>query len=175
MLVVVTVMGIIAGVTLPRVNFAQHRANAAAAFVRGTLQQAQRMAIVRQFDVVVMVDTVAGKLRVLEDADNDGRVDAGERVSSRPLEEGARFAAPSAGVNGPAARSIVGAGLRTVDGLPAIVFHRNGSSSTNLELYLSVRGRRSPEMRAVTVAQATGRAEWFRRSYDDARWNGGGL
>lgn len=176
LLVVVSVIGIIAGIALPRVNFAQYRANAAGGLVRGTLQQAQRLAIVRQFDVVVALDPAAGRLRVLGDANNDGAVGTGERVSTRMLEEGARFAVPPAGLSGTPAPAVAGGNLRPLDGLESITFHRNGSASSDLEVYVAMPAGRGPvEARAVRVLQATGRAELFRYNVLKRTWFEGGL
>ena len=100
---------------------------------------------------------------VFEDANNDGSAGGGERIAWRPLEDNVRFERPPAGLNGPVSSALAGSGLRQVNGMPSLTFRRNGSTSGDIEIYLSAQGKSGKEWRAVTVAQATGRSEWFKR------------
>jgi prepilin-type N-terminal cleavage/methylation domain-containing protein len=172
MLVVLALIGIVAGWALPRVDVAKFRADAAARVVRGTLQQAQRLAILRQYDISVGFDTTARRLRIHEDVNNDGIQDPGERVMWRPIEEGVAFAKPPVGVNGTSATSLVGSNLRAIGDLPTIIFRRDGSASTDLEVYLLGAVDHPTSFRAVTVIQSTGRADPYR--YRGSAWAKGG-
>jgi type II secretion system protein H len=175
LLVTLAIMAIVGALAIPRINTSTFRMDANARAIRAVLQTAQRVAVARQHDVVVSIDLAGAQVRTLEDRDNDGGADAGERVTWKPLEYEARFAAPPVGVNGSAVGgAVVGASLVTVDGMPSIVFRRNGAASTDLEVYLTSRNPRTADHRALTVVQATGRAGWYRRT-DGGSWLEAGL
>lgn len=169
--VVVAIVGIVVAFAIPRFPISGMRADAAVRVLRAELQSAQRAAITRQSNIVVGVDVANGRLRILEDGDNDELAGTGERVRSRPLEENVAFRAPAMGRVGGAAlsASFIGSNLRDRDGLPSIVFRRDGSASTDLELYLSSTPNEPNSWRAVTVAPSTGRADAWRRTSSDWR------
>lgn len=171
--IVVAVMAAIAGLALPRLDYVTMRLDANARATRGVLQQAWRLAIQKQHDILVGLDTAGHRLRVHEDLDTDGQIDSGERVTWRPLEEGVRFVTPPSGVAGAVSGAVAGPGVRTMNGLPTIVFRRNGSTSGDAELYLGAVERGGTRHRAVTVAQSTGRTEWFR--WTNGAWHSGGI
>ncbi|MDQ3810725.1 MAG: prepilin-type N-terminal cleavage/methylation domain-containing protein [Chloroflexota bacterium] len=173
LVMVLVVLGVIVGFAYPRVNIIRFRMDAGARLTRATLQRAQRLAITRQYDVVVSFDLANNRMRLVEDANNNTRVDVGEHVEWRPLEEKARFAVPPVGVNGVVSAAIVGSQLKTVDGMSTVVFHRNGAASTDLEVFLSAGRSNNNDFREVSVAQATGRTEWSR--YINSRWKAGSL
>ena len=78
--------------------------------MRTLLQGSQRNSITRQSNVIVSFDTGGKRVRLVQDDNNNGAIDAGERVNFRALEEGAKFVKPTwNGPNGttPAA-SVVG-------------------------------------------------------------------
>ena len=64
--------------------------------MRGALQQAQRLAIQNQFDVVVGFDLANARIRIAEDSTNDRRIGANERRRWVPLEPEVTFAPPPA-------------------------------------------------------------------------------
>src|SRR6185312_9450554 len=80
LMIVLAIIGIIAAFAYPKVNFTQFRVDAAARTVRVALQNAERLAVTRQYDVVVSFDTTNRRIRVLEDNNNNATVDAGEHV-----------------------------------------------------------------------------------------------
>lgn len=163
LMLVVVLIGVMAAIAAPRFPIAAMRADAGVRTLHGALQLAQRLAITRQADVVVLVDTAEGRLRVFEDYNRNGTIDGTERARAFPLDEGARFGAPPAGgVFGAAGQAMLGTNLAEREGLPSVVFRRNGSSSSDVELYLRAAGGRSTAWRAVLVAPSTGRAESWR-------------
>lgn len=172
LMIVVVMLSAIAGIAIPRINFTDLRLDANVRIVRSILQQAWRSSIQKQHDVIVSFNTAAGTMRILEDINNDGVASTGERVSWRPLEEGVVFATPPSGVFGTVTGEIVGGGVRTVNTYPSIVFRRNGSTSGDAEIYLNATGRNGSSWRALTVAQSTGRTDWFRRVNN--AWRSGG-
>jgi hypothetical protein len=142
--------------------------------VRSAFQQAWRASIQNQHDVLVSLDTAGRRIRILEDMNNDGAATLGERATWRPLEEGARFDVPATGMAGAVTTSVSGNGVRSVEFMPTIIFRRNGSTSGNVEVYLAIDHRGGREFRGVTVAQATGRTEWF-RLVNNTWWRSGGI
>lgn len=168
LVLVLSIGMILVAVVTPRVNRSGYDADAAARVVRGTLQTAQRVAVAQQADVIVGFDLANHRMRVLEDLNGNGRLDTGaalrERVTWRPLDASARFAVPPARVGGGAAPVTPFASItKTADALPSVTFHRDGAASENGEAYLkAVRGGNT-EWRAVVVARATGRVEWWAR------------
>jgi prepilin-type N-terminal cleavage/methylation domain-containing protein len=172
--IVLTVIAALAGIAGPRMNYSAMRLDANARVVRAVFQQAWRASIQNQHNMLVSVDTASRRIRVVEDANNDALPNTGERVMWRPLEDGAVFDVPASGVNGPVATSVSGPGVRSVQSMPTIIFRRNGSTSGDVEVYLSIQHRGVKEFRGVTVAQATGRTEWFRR-VKSTWWKSGGI
>ena len=174
MMIVVTIIAGVSAVAMPQLNYAGMRLDANARAVRAVLQQAWRLSIQKQHDVVVSCDVAGKRVRTLEDNDNDRAVDAGERITWRPLEEGAYFTTPPSRIGSATPPNVVaGSGVVALDGMPSVVFHRNGSTSGDAEVYLAITSRKRMERRAVVVAQATGRTDWYK--YLNGSWRLGGL
>jgi prepilin-type N-terminal cleavage/methylation domain-containing protein len=167
LLMVVAIISIVVMWALPKFSIARYRADAAGRLVRTLLQTAQRNAITRQSDVIASFDLTGNRLRLVQDLNNNNAIDAGELVQYRPLEEGARFIIPTwAGVNGTIpTTAVTGSGLTTVSSLTSVIFRRDGSASTNLEVYVTTRDAVKVEYRAVTLVSSTGRTEMY-------KWNG---
>lgn len=169
LLVVLVIMGIMAGLAIPRLNLSQYRANAGAQQVRSVFQTAQRTSLTRQYDVIVSVDTIKGGLRIAEDRNNNGMIEVSEWKFWRPSGEGNRFSVPPAGVQPgsgatyrPITTSVVGPALKIVDGLPSVVFHRDGSTSSEMQVYMSSSYRGRTDFRGITLTRSTGRSELYR-------------
>ncbi len=167
LLVVMMIAAVLAGFTIPNIDFVNMEMNSAGRQVSMTLARAQRMAVMRQHDVVVAFDTANRRLRVHNDNDNDGVVDNTEIVEFVQLEQAAVFG------RGSAPARAFGDGpielVRTQDGMPAITFQRSGSASENGGLYItSVRdafaGDRPDHARAFEINRATGRVYYLQHS-----------
>ena len=167
LLMVMVIISLTAAWALPKFSIARYRADAAGRLVRTQLSTAQRLAITRQSNVIVSFDATYNRVRVVQDNNNNETIDTGEQVSYRGLEEGAKFVTPTwAGPNGTTpAGSVVGAGLRTISSLPSLIFHRDGSGSTDLEVYVTMRDAVKVEYRCVTVTGSTGKTDLY-------KWNG---
>jgi prepilin-type N-terminal cleavage/methylation domain-containing protein len=175
-LIVVVVAGILLSIALPSFDLTRYRADAVVQNVRSVLQAAQRASLVKQHDVLVSFDTVRHRTRIAWDANNDGVINGGERFTWKAIESPNRFARPGAGVSGSVTAAIVGVNVRVLDSLPTVTFRRDGSLSSNLEVYTSTTGRNAAlEWRAIQLVQATGRADWFRWSASANRWVAGAL
>jgi prepilin-type N-terminal cleavage/methylation domain-containing protein len=170
LVVVLAMLAIVAAMGIPRMRTTRYKADAAAQLVRTLLQAAQRDAITRQSNVIVSVDTAASRLRIVQDYNNNDTLNTSDRVVYRRIEEGTHFAAPTMGRVGGVALSTAYAGsaLRTVSTLPSVVFRRDGSASSDLELYLTLRTGVANEYRAVIVTPATGRVDVYR--YSGTAW-----
>jgi hypothetical protein len=174
MMIAVTVVAILCAFALPRLNYGAMRLDANAQAIRATLQQAWRLSIQKQHDVIVSFDVGNQRLRTLEDENDSRTADPNERITWRPLEEGAAFSKPPVRIgNAAPPAAIAGAGVVTVDQMPSLVFHRNGSTSGDAEVYLGIMSAGKTERRAVTVSQSTGRTDWYR--YFEGTWRNAGL
>ena len=173
LLIVCAIVGIFATLAYPRVNFTQFQVDSGARTVRVALQNAERLAVTRQYDVVVSFDQTGKRLRILEDGNNNDAVDGGERVTYAPLEDGVHFKTPPAGLSGPVASPIIGSNLKTIDGMPSVIFRRDGAASTDLEIYLASSKELPNDYRAIQVVQSTGRTDWFR--YLGSLWKAGSI
>jgi len=169
--IAMALIGIAAGVVVPRLDWARYEADAAARQLRVTLQGAQRLAVTEQGTVAVGIDVPNARLRVLEDLNGNLQQDAGERVRWLPLEGRATFAAPPTPIpGGTPGQALVNVGPNPVDGYPSLVFRRDGSASATAVIYLSSVRHGQTEFRAIAVTQATGRAEWWRASANGSAW-----
>jgi Tfp pilus assembly protein FimT len=172
MLIVLVVLAVTATLAMPRLNYVALRLDGNSRIVRNTLQQAWRASVQKQHDILVSFDTAGRSIRTIEDTNGDNQVTAGERVLVRPLEEGVRFDTPSASIGGYTLNPVTGPGVRSINALPTVIFRRNGSTSGDAEIYVSARNKSVKEWRAVTLAQSTGRTEWFRLV--SGAWRSGG-
>lgn len=167
LLMVIVLISLVAAWGLPRFSIARYRADAAGRLVRTLMQSAQRNAITRQSNVIVSFDPTYNRLRIVQDYNNNDTLNTNDQVSYRGMEEGAKFVKPTwAGVGGtvPSA-SISGPALRTVSGLTSITFRRDGSASSDAEIYVTTRDVVKEEFRAITVTASTGKTDMF-------KWNG---
>ncbi len=166
--VVLIMVSLIAGIAVPRLNYERYRADAAMRTVRSILQASQRNAIMRQTNVVVGFNEAAGLMEIIEDTDNDCQYDPGERLVTRPLEEGSKFSLPPTPYGSPVASPVTGPNMCTVRGLRAIQFLRDGATATDLDVYLTSSRGTAKDYRLIRVTMASGRTEAFR--FDGSTW-----
>ncbi|HEU4631938.1 MAG TPA: type II secretion system protein [Gemmatimonadaceae bacterium] len=166
---VLVIIGIMAAVAVPRLNARGYHADAAAREVRGVLQVAQRTAVARQFDVIVSFDVAGRSMRIVEDRNTNGAIDADERVRWQVLDAGPSFATPPAALPGFSGNgAVVIPRARTVAGLPSVIFRRNGAASSELAVYVAGAAGDAATLRAIAMDQATGRTRWYR--WRDDAW-----
>jgi len=165
-LIVVLILGLIAGFAAPRIDVTKFKVESSMQTMGMTLLALERQSIAQQHDIIVMFDMTQNALRVHEDNNNSGTVDAGERVRRIPLGDDIVYGRGSA-----TAMAAIGAGpvsfTKTISGYKALVFHRDGSASEAAGFYLtSRRGIKysgyKQDSRAILLDRATGRASWFR-------------
>jgi prepilin-type N-terminal cleavage/methylation domain-containing protein len=171
-MVVLVILAMVITLAIPRMDTSRYRADAVAHIVRTTLQTASRTAITRQHDMVVSFDTLGDRISILYDANNDGVAGTGERITTRGLETGVLFADPSIpGIAGGQVLSAVeGPSIALKNGLPTVTFHRDGSTSSDAQVYVSIAARGPKFYRAVTLIQSTGRVEWYRLNTTSNQW-----
>lgn len=161
--VALILMSLIGAMALPRLNYERYRADAAMRTVRTILMGAERNAIMRQTNLVVAFDITGNMMEILEDANNNCSYDSGERLSRRPLEEGAKFILPASPYPSTAPSSAVsGTNLCTMNGFPALVFLRDGAANSDADIYVSSSRGNAGDVRLVRVTQASGRTEAFK-------------
>lgn len=173
LMIVVSIMSILGALALPRLRSAGYEADAAMRTLQSTLQQAQRVAIVNQIDVLVSFDSAGRRVRVVYDLNQNRQYDFGEPIRWKPLGENDRFVAPGSGPQFGGAAAVLGPNIVLRDSYPTVVYHRDGAVSTEFEVYLSSYRPTATDRRALHVRQATGRVQTYR--YDGATWQGIGL
>lgn len=176
MLLVVSIIGILAVVALPRIDLYRIQANAGVQILSTTMVAAQREALTKQHDMILTFDAGNRRMRMIWDANSNSNIDAGEKTRTIPLDTRLAF-----GLGGAPARAFGGAAInfnRTISGLPALVFHRNGSASgiggfylTSTRAVLDGTTKWNRDTRAVEIVRATGRTEWFK--YNGTAWTRG--
>lgn len=173
LVLVITLIGVIVSIAPPMVRAERFQMDGGVLSVASTISAQQRNAVLRQHDVVLAFDTVAGHVRVHYDLDNDNVIDAGENTQIVELDESVGF-----GRGSTPARPLSGSSLsltQTQDGLPALTFRRNGSASEETIIYLTsarwlANGGSAYEDdgRAVEVERATGRVRCY--SHQNGDW-----
>ncbi|MBU6366318.1 MAG: type II secretion system GspH family protein [Gemmatimonadetes bacterium] len=172
-LAVVTVVGVAMAMALPRMRTGQSRVDAFARMAATALVAAQREAVVRQHNVLVVFDTTAGAMRTVWDANNNARRDAGERVRVTPMPDGVTLRLPAGVPAVPGAGSGGGQPVSDSEG-PALLLQRSGSANQGATVYLTTKGGlRSAlrDVRALRVERATGQPIWF--AWTGSRWRRG--
>jgi prepilin-type N-terminal cleavage/methylation domain-containing protein len=172
LIVVCSIISILAAVALPRINLHQFRIDAGVRSVQGALMQSERYAVQRQHDMVVSFDVPGGRVLIIDDQNNNGAADPGEKVMIRPLEDGVRFLAPPAAITAGAIAPVAGATLQTLGGYPSIIFHRDGATSSDLQVYITSTRPDASDFKALNVTKSTGHVDYY--SYSTGTWKRGG-
>lgn len=165
LLVVVVIIGILIRIAYPAINSLRAYSEGAMMSLGTTLQSAQREAVARQHDVIVVFNTAGGRMQIIFDADNNGAQNGSERMRGVALERAVMFG------RGSAPARAFGAGPINFDNSKnELTFHRNGSASATGGIYLTTaRGalaKWARDARAIEVVRSTGRIEWFRYNGD---------
>ena len=162
-MLVVVITGLMVALALPKLNMQGYRADAGMQGVRSMLLEASRMSLQHQFDVYIMFDTAANKMILAEDSNNDGIIEAGEHIRGQVLDQNVVFKVPPVGIDSVVHTPLVAGKFHTVDGLPSVAFHRDGSASTTMDIYLATLGGGSDIVyRAIRLYQATARTDWYK-------------
>ena len=167
-LLVLVIIGVVAAIGLPRLDVYKYRSDATAVMIRSLMMQAQREAIVGQHDLIVSIDTLKHRMVLGFDKNNDGTIATSERIRTQALPDQGRFITPTSPLGTPGLSGfgpIRAEKISSLSGLPSVIFRRDGSVNTTLELYTTSARNKTKDWRVTTVVQATGRTEY-------QRWNG---
>lgn len=172
----ITLAGILLAVVIARVDVNRRQANSTVQMLSTTMVAAQHEALTKQHDVLLTFDQLNRRVWVIWDLNSSGTADPGERTRMVNLDTRITF-----GLGGAPARAF---GIqpinfnRTIGGLPALIFHRNGAASGVRGFYITTSraiaaaAKGSPEYaddtRAIEIVRRTGRSEWFR--YSSPNW-----
>lgn len=170
-LMIIVVMGLLGGIAASRIDVTRMQLRSAVQILSTTMVSAQREAITKQHDLILTFDAANRSMRLVWDVNNNSTADPGERRRNIPMENRVVF-----GLGGATARPFGSNPInfnRLVGGLPALIFHRNGSASGIGGFYLTstraaANSSWSRDTRAVEIVRATGRTEWYR--YDGSAW-----
>lgn len=173
LLLVITLIGILVALAAPSFDTSNQRGDEAMQEVGTSLLAAQRSALAKQHSVVVSFDAPARLIRILDDQNENGIADPGERVRLHTLPEKIVFGRGTAPDYAQAPGNGSVSFTRRSGGLPAVTFLRNGTASEEGGVYLTStrasRGEARPgDARVVVVARATGRTSWL--SYATGSW-----
>ena len=172
-LVILAVLSVLVGLAIPRLDSAAFRADANVRLVRSTLSEAKRVASDGGHNVLVSFALDDGRIRVVQDSDNNGAASPGDKISWKGLTDGATFVSPTVGVSGEKGiPPIAGSTLTLIDSMPTVILLKDGSASSSMQLYLQVRGARSNAERSVSLIDTTGHTQWFRMTRSG--WKRGG-
>jgi type II secretory pathway pseudopilin PulG len=172
---VLILIGIMATLILPKIRLESSGVDSAVRTVNMTLMVAQREAVSRQHNVIVVIDTAKHMARTVWDANNTGLTESGERTRPFLLPDNVVVGRPS-GVPamGGSAEDVATAAL-TQSGDPQVIMLRSGAANRAAILYFTsmraMAGGPDKDVRAVSVSRATGRPTWY--VWTGSRWRRG--
>jgi len=161
-LMVLSLIAIMAAITLPNISFLRYRQDANGRLVQKMLISASQTSVRRNTNVLFAIDYASSRMLVAQDTNANGAVDAAEAKESWKLADGAKFAIPLATVDGATAYYATGPGITTTTYGPTITFRPDGSASGDAIIYVGVLNGRSDALRAVELSGATGRTRLWR-------------
>ena len=164
LLVVVAIIGIMAAIALPKVRVERAQVDGAVRTLNMAIMVAQREAVSRGHNVLVVFDTAHHVVRTIWDNNNKLALDNGEKTRPFPIPErvvlGRGAGVPAFGTATEDVPAMLSFGSS-----PMLVVQRNGGTDRALTLYLTSgraqKGVGEKDTRAMTIARATARPTWF--------------
>lgn len=175
LLIVTAVMGIMFAIVAPRIDVARIRVDTEIQNLSLTLNAAQRLAVLNQYDIVLAFDVAQHRVRIHHDENNNTVVDSGESIRWVEMEDGVGFGRAGAPAFLPGGATRVSF-TKLQDGMPALTFRRNGSASEYGGFYITS-GReeqtaeRAEDVRGIEVERSTGQVTCM--SYASLSWETG--
>lgn len=164
LLLVISMIGILAALALPRILVDNAQVDTATRTFGMSLMVAQREAVARQHNVLLVIDTSAHTITTVWDANNNATADAGEKTRPFLIPERVVLGRPSSVSPLGTATESVPVTLKLGD-KPMLVLQRNGSIDRSVTLYLSsvasMAGSPKVDARAIVLARATARPDWY--------------
>jgi prepilin-type N-terminal cleavage/methylation domain-containing protein len=159
--VTITILGIVVAIGAPKLDTNRLKSDAASRQVAMQLMLAQRTALQKQCNVIVSFDVANNRVLVTEDRNNSQSVDAGDVQKSTTFDAPAKFVASPVPLEG-LSNAVSIPRVRTVSGLPSIIFRRNGAASSDVSVFMTAKQTDPRALRGITVTQSTGRVESFK-------------
>jgi prepilin-type N-terminal cleavage/methylation domain-containing protein len=161
--VVLIMIGILATLVLPKVRLGSSVVDTSARTIGMAFMVAQREAVSRQHNVLVVFDTTYNAARTIWDANNNRVADAGEKSRPFLLPEGLVIGRP------PGVPELDGVaetpGVSNAPEGPMVVLQRSGGADRVAVLYLTtvkaLAGGDDVDARALYIVRATGRPVWY--------------
>lgn len=172
LLVTMVLMAIMAGIAIPRIDLSRMRSDAALRQLTMLCIQAQRIALTKQYNVILSVDEASARVRMVEDRNNSGTFDAGDRMVWMALERGVTFTAAPAPLDG-ISGTVSFTRPKVIDSYQSVIFRRNGAASSDGLIVVSAKTSDAGAARAVFITQSTGRADGYK--YSGAAWVRAGM
>lgn len=173
LVIVLAMIAVVSAIALPRIDADRFHVDGAAEDASLAVMVAQREAVARQHQVLLILDTGNQTIRTVWDANSNGVQDATEHVRDLALGERIRIGR-STGVPALGTRAASVSVMRTCGAKPCLIMQRNGSTDREAWFYLTSRramegatGRLS-DARMVEIARASGRAQVWK--YTGAAW-----
>ena len=165
-LMVIALIGLVTGFAITRFSYWSYRMDANIRLMQNVIIGAQQLAITRNVTVQVMFDATANRIRVLQDFNANGVMDASDSARYRPLADGAQFGTPPTTIDGATASYMTGPGvIETGNALQrALRISPNGSVSGDAVVYIGSPRALPEDFRALTVVGATARTGFWTRA-----------
>ncbi|MBL8997872.1 MAG: prepilin-type N-terminal cleavage/methylation domain-containing protein [Gemmatimonadales bacterium] len=162
-LMVIALIGIVTGFAVTRVSYWGYRMDSNIRLLQNVIIGAQQLAITRNVTVQVMFDANEHRVRILQDFNNNGLMDASDSARYRPLADGAQFQVPPTTIDGAAPAYMTGPGV-IATGNPlqkAIRIAANGSLSGDVVVYIGSPRNLPEDFRAMSIVGATSRTGFW--------------
>jgi type II secretory pathway pseudopilin PulG len=163
LLLVIAMIGILSAMAMTRLDWTRYRADAAGRGVMAETATAQRLALSLQANIIITFPD-STRMKIHEDANNDGVAGAGERVRYVVLDNNMYFGKASA-PNVPSPEDPTA--------INNLTFQRDGSGDKSGTFYIHGPGSdpSCKHCRAVSITRATGRVVWY--TYASGSWKRG--
>lgn len=165
LLMVVTIIGIMALIVLPKIRIENGAVDAAVRTVSMSVMVAQRDAVARQHNVLVQFDTAGHTVRTIWDKNNNNREDSGEKSRPFLISERVLLGRPPGVPALGGTAETVPVRLSTARG-PYFVLQRSGGADRSDVIYFttvkSMAGGTDRDVRAMAISRATGRTVWYK-------------
>jgi prepilin-type N-terminal cleavage/methylation domain-containing protein len=165
-LMVIALIGVVTGFAVTRFSYWSYRMDANIRLLQNVIIGAQQTAITRNTQVQVMFDATANRVRILQDFNGNGAMDATDSVRYRPLADGAEFQSPPTTIDGLSSSYMTGPGVIETGNplMRAIRIEPNGSLSGDVVVYIGSPRALPEDFRALTIVGATARTGFWSRS-----------
>ncbi len=164
LLLVISIVGIMAALALPKVRIDNAQVDTAARTIGMSFMVAQRESVARQQNVLIVFDTAAHTIRTIWDANGNDVADVGEHTKPFELPERVMLGRPSdVAALGGATASVPA--MRSSTRGPYLIMQRNGALDRAVTIYLttirSMTGGADRDVRALLISRATGRSDTY--------------